>query len=465
MNYDCIIIGAGFSGLAAGVRLAHFGKKVCVCERHSKTGGLNSYYNRFSHELETGLHAMTNFAAPDAPNSSHLLKLLRQLRIPYDAFKLREQNHSSIRFPGKTLRFTNRFEDFENSVAETFPSEIDKFRKFNSMIKGYEDFSFSARYISAKSIIRRYIGDEQLINMLLCPVMYYGSATENDMDMAQFAVLFKSIFHQGLCRPAEKGVRLLLNILRDRFLNSGGELRLNCGISQLNCTDEKIVSVLTDKGEALTAANILSSAGHIETLRLCSEAPADIDKIPRGQISFVESIAVTEDCPEKSSDNETIIYYNDSEDFNFRKPETLIDKSSGLICFPQNFKFTPDDEKPEFSIRISVASNYELWNKIPVNEYRETKARLCTEILKKAEDLTGIKDIEKKALLTDTITPKTIYRYSGHLNGAIYGCPEKIKNGRTPFTNLFLCGTDQGLLGITGAMLSGISIANIYLLK
>jgi hypothetical protein len=30
--------------------------------------------------------------------------------------------------------------------------------------------------------------------------------------------------------------------------------------------------------------------------------------------------------------------------------------------------------------------------------------------------------------------------------------------------NLYLCGTDQGFLGITGAMLSGISIANMYLL-
>ncbi|OGV48370.1 MAG: hypothetical protein A2017_00495 [Lentisphaerae bacterium GWF2_44_16] len=465
MDYDCIIIGAGFSGLAAGVRLAHFGKKVCICERHSKTGGLNSYYNRSSHELETGLHAMTNFVAPDAPNSSHLLKLLRQLRIPYDTFMLREQNYSSIRFPGKTLRFTNRFEDFEASIADAFPAEIDKFRKFNSMIKGYEDFSFSANYISAKSIIRRYIGDERLLNMLLCPVMFYGSATEDDIDMAQFAVLFKSVFHQGLCRPAEKGVRLLLDILKDRFLNSGGELKLNCGISRLNCADGKIISVETDKGEKLNAANILSSAGHIETLRLCSDAPADIDKIAQGQISFVESIAVTGDCTEKPSDNQTIIYYSDSEDFKFRKPDTLIDKSSGLICFPQNFKFKAEDNKPEFSIRISVPSNYELWNKTPVNEYRKTKAAACSEILRKAEELTGMKDIEKNAILTDTITPKTIYRYSGHLNGAIYGCPDKIKNGKTPFGNLFLCGTDQGLLGITGAMLSGISIANIYLLK
>ena len=33
-NYDVIIIGAGLSGLAAGIRLAHFDKKVCIVEKH-----------------------------------------------------------------------------------------------------------------------------------------------------------------------------------------------------------------------------------------------------------------------------------------------------------------------------------------------------------------------------------------------------------------------------------------------
>jgi len=32
--YDTIIIGAGMSGLAAGIRLAHYDQKVCILERH-----------------------------------------------------------------------------------------------------------------------------------------------------------------------------------------------------------------------------------------------------------------------------------------------------------------------------------------------------------------------------------------------------------------------------------------------
>jgi len=47
----------------------------------------------------------------------------------------------------------------------------------------------------------------------------------------------------------------------------------------------------------------------------------------------------------------------------------------------------------------------------------------------------------------------------------VYGAPEKLKTGKTPIENLFICGTDQGFLGIVGAMLSGISMANLHVLK
>ena len=58
--YDTIIIGAGMSGLAAGIRLAHFGKRVCILERHSAIGGLNSFYRQRGRTYDVGLHAVTS---------------------------------------------------------------------------------------------------------------------------------------------------------------------------------------------------------------------------------------------------------------------------------------------------------------------------------------------------------------------------------------------------------------------
>jgi phytoene dehydrogenase-like protein len=63
---------------------------------------------------------------------------------------------------------------------------------------------------------------------------------------------------------------------------------------------------------------------------------------------------------------------------------------------------------------------------------------------------------------TDVFSPTTIERYTCHLDGTVYGSIDKTRDGRTPVDNLFIIGTDQGFLGIVGAMLSGISMANLH---
>jgi len=58
--YDTIIIGAGMSGLAAGIRLAYYDQRVCILERHYTIGGLNSFYRLRGRDYDVGLHALTN---------------------------------------------------------------------------------------------------------------------------------------------------------------------------------------------------------------------------------------------------------------------------------------------------------------------------------------------------------------------------------------------------------------------
>ena len=78
--------------------------------------------------------------------------------------------------------------------------------------------------------------------------------------------------------------------------------------------------------------------------------------------------------------------------------------------------------------------------------------------------LTMLPDFRPHIVADDVFTPTTIHHFTGRLNGAVYGSPVKVRSGLTPFEGLFVCGTDQGFLGIVGAMLSGISIANARVL-
>jgi phytoene dehydrogenase-like protein len=79
--------------------------------------------------------------------------------------------------------------------------------------------------------------------------------------------------------------------------------------------------------------------------------------------------------------------------------------------------------------------------------------------------ITTSEELAAATITTDMFTPRTITKFTGHIGGAIYGAPVKHRQGRTPLENVYLCGTDQGFLGIIGAMLSGISMANFHILQ
>src|SRR5690606_31061701 len=195
MKYDAIVIGAGMSGLAAGIRLAMFDKKVLILEKHSIPGGLNSYYQRRNfdkggiRQFDVGLHALTNFIKK-GEKAKPFSKLLKQLRLSYDDFKLCPQTYSKIVFPNVELKFSNDFELLLNEVHEKFPHEIDRFNLLVEKIRTFNELDLSLEYSSSRTVLKEILKDELLIEMILCPLLIYGSAWEEDMDFAQFVIMF-----------------------------------------------------------------------------------------------------------------------------------------------------------------------------------------------------------------------------------------------------------------------------------
>ena len=249
-HYDVAVIGAGMSGLAAGIRLAHFGRRVCIFERHNAVGGLNSFYSIAGRKFDVGLHAMTNFVRPGVKGTP-LTKLLRQLRIDRDELALCEQKQSRVAFGprGETsLRFTNDFAVFASEVAEKFPAQADGFRDLVAAVRTYDDVSLDAVPVSAREVVRRHISDPLLEDMLFCPLMYYGSATERDMEFGQFVIMFKALFLEGFARPFD-GVRVVLRVLLEKYRAAGGERRMKCGVKRIISRQGRATALVLDTDE------------------------------------------------------------------------------------------------------------------------------------------------------------------------------------------------------------------------
>jgi phytoene dehydrogenase-like protein len=457
--YDTIIIGAGMSGLAAGIRLAYYDQRVCILERHYTIGGLNSFYRLRGRDYDVGLHALTN-VTPKGTKTGPLARLLRQLRFRWDDFAIAPQLGSEIAFPSAKLKFDNNDRTLRDEVAYTFPHEADNFDRLAREIVAYDDLNDSHMGVSAREVVSSIIRDPLLVEMLFCPLMFYGSAREHDMDWGQFSIMFRSIFLEGLGRPAA-GVRLILKHLVRKFRALGGELKLRSGVKRLVVENGRVSRVVLENDEEIEGRHVVSSAGWCETMRMCDDGQPVITSRAPGQLTFCETIATLDVQPSDLGHDRTITFFNDHDKFVWQKPDELCDVRSGVICSPNNFAY--DSPLDDCSIRITALANFDRWRALDEDTYRLEKLRWYDHITESA--VRFVPDYRNRVIDTDMFTPTTIVRYSGHDNGAVYGAPEKQMDGRTHLDNLFVCGTDQGFVGIIGSITSGIAMANRHCLK
>jgi phytoene dehydrogenase-like protein len=456
--YDTVIIGAGMSGLAAGIRLAHFDQRVCILERHNTIGGLNSFYRQGGRNYDVGLHAVTNFT-PKGTRRGPLARLLRQLRLAWDELGLSPQLGSEIAFPDVSLRFSNEFELFESQVHRHFPRQKDNLRRLVAALSDYDKLGSGPSNRSARKVVSEYIDDPLLVEMIFCPLLFYGGSREHDMDFDQFSIMFRAIFLEGLARPLA-GVRLILKKLVRKFKTLGGELRLRTSVRRIAVNNGSVEKLVLEDGSELVARRVLSSAGLPETMQLCDGAPPQENNSP-GDLSFIESISVLDKLPSSLGHQRTIVFYNDSPEFTYGKPEDLADVRSGVICSPNNFGY--GEPLSEGVMRITALANFDRWSELDEESYKLAKLRWYDQMV--ASAVRFVPDFRSSVIDTDMFTPTTIHRFTKREKGAIYGATEKRFDGTTHLKNLYICGTDQGFVGIIGTLISGISIANRYLLN
>lgn len=142
MIYDCVVIGAGISGLATAITLAKNGLKTALVEKSKKTGPLVRGFKRKGYYFETGFHHVGGIG--DGSSGQIMLDYLGILKhltmIPCnpDCFDVVKFLNSSFEF-----RFPTGFDRVRDRLHETFPSEqsaIDGY--MNEIKKQYSSLPF-----------------------------------------------------------------------------------------------------------------------------------------------------------------------------------------------------------------------------------------------------------------------------------------------------------------------------------
>ncbi len=459
MQASFVVIGGGLSGLAAAIRLARYNENVLVLERHSRVGGLNSYYYRNNRLFETGLHAITNYA-DKAVRHAPLNKLLRQLKISRDEIGFHQQISSEIRFPDKSLLFSNDFNELREEINAGFPAQSDNFDQLVRIINGADPF-VEQEYRSARTVLASCISDPLLIEMLLCPILYYGSSWENDIDFKQFVIMFRSLYQEGLFRPAGT-IKNLLDLLVDKLNHFGGTIKLGTGVRNIIAHGEKIIGVTLENGERILCQHLVSTIGLDETKQLLGGTKRNGND---RRLSFVESIfQLGQEVRNTLPADRTCIFYSKKNNFRFEQPDVPVSYDSGVISLPFNFRDL-QHSKDSIEVRTTQLANYQLWLDASKDSrvYESMKNTHNQESCRQVEPIVG--PFSAKVMFSDCFTPLTVERFTGKHQGAIYGSPRKVSDGSIGYDNLVLAGTDQGFLGIIGSMLSGVSMVNRHILS
>ena len=462
-DFDVIVIGAGMAGLAAAVRMAQFGKRVALLERQDRVGGLNTYFLRNGKVIETGLHALTNYpAAGDA--KSPFRRVLRQLRIPEGAILLAPQLRSLILRGNRQVEFATEWPAFADEWARVAPGASSRLSQFlKAAVLPYERIlEDPLAEHSARGILSGWFGPVER-ELLLLPVMAFGSPTEEDLTFAQFSMIFRAIFVEGLCRPVG-GIGEILDVLQARLHSEGVHLRLQAPVRQICGSGGKVQEVVLESGEKLSTEVVISTAGWPETCQLLQEPSGGglnkLSAVPAsGRISFVEVIAFLNQAPRDLGLTHSVVFYAEEEGLAFRRPPGLLEPRLGVLCVPENFQY-PEGQKGTmpYVVRLTCLANYREWAKLSPAEYAAEKHQAAERMFQAAARLGW--DLRPAVTDYEVTTPLTIARYTGRRDGAVYGSPDKLWSGRTFLNNLWVAGTDQGFVGVVGALLGGVMVAN-----
>jgi phytoene dehydrogenase-like protein len=248
-------------------------------------------------------------------------------------------------------------------------------------------------------------------------------------------------------------------VLLARYRDAGGELRMRSGVARILFDASGAANrVELDDGTQIVSDCILSSAGWPETMALCGQ---EVPATDSGQLSFVESVHVLDRRCDALGHGATITFFNTTDRFRWRRPDGLVDVESGVLCCSDNYaSHTPSREG---LVRVTSLADHDRWCALDEEAYRAAKVAENERILDAMVPF-GF-DPRPHRIDGDMFTPRTIRQYTGRLQGAVYGSPRKRRHGETGVQNLHLIGTDQGLVGVVGALLSGVTMANQHVLR
>jgi len=470
-NKKVIIIGAGISGLVAGVYALKEGYDALIIEKNSYAGGLCVAYDKDGYKTDLTIHWLTGTGetttAYDVWKDVHAFKDNQEfIRLP---------SLVNYEFEGKTYSLLRDLEKNEKEWIELSPSDEKQIHQFFSMVKKFgkkyerkeTKWQKIFTYLKLFPLIYRTgrVSREEYVRRFKSPGIKGAILNSQYGYNSLFGLVYEyALFYNGNCDIPVGGSDTFASNILEYFKSFGGNIVFNEEVTSLRLENGKI-------SEVITPSSIYKSDYVISTVPLKhlydNLLPNTVNRKAFDK-SFDNHINKKAYIP--SMFGVTITFENDISDlptpYVFSVNAFKIGAHEVNTLALRSYAYEPSRyiKNGKTVANVLVDQNdydYFEWKKLDLNEVEKEKQRISAIIVNELEK--KFPKCKNKIKVIDCFTPLTLEKYCNATHGGymsfskvkdclLYSHPKNIKG----ISNLVLGGqwvSSPG--GIPMAALSG----------
>ena len=277
-----VVIGSGFGGLAAAVRLAARGYQVTVCERLDGPGGRAYVYRQDGFTFDAGPTIIT------APFLLEELWSLCGRKMSDDIDLIELSPYYRIRFDdGTHFDYSGDHEAMKAEIAKFSPNDVDgyerfleaskllytvgfdqllhvSFDSFGKMLRVLPDLLRAQFYRSVYSLVSKYIKNPKLRRVFSFHPLLVGG---NPFTTTAVYALIAQLERKHGVHFAMGGTGAVIQGLVNLIEGAGGEMRYNAGVKRILLDGRKVTGVELENGDTLDADIVVSNADSASTYK------------------------------------------------------------------------------------------------------------------------------------------------------------------------------------------------------
>lgn len=492
-KYDCLVVGAGNSGLVSALSLVNDGYKVLVLEKNNNIGGLSRSLVKGRFEFETSLHNL--YLNGTSLNEYRIENILKNNNVS------NEINFSTISelcrvitpeidytMPLGINKFTKKMEEIvpgsEESIKLFFDLAKESREALDYIVKNkdnvdydyikenYNNFMRIASYSVSKVLdtIGMPIKAQEIINIMW---IYFGS-TETELSFVEYAVFMLNAIEYGLQVPSDRSYDVSLT-LADAFLSRGGEIRYNNEVINLLVDDGKINGVKLKDGEIIYANKVIVNSllsnvygKLIDANEIPRKALKNINKRELGGRLFSVHLGLNRSAKELGLENYSyIIYQSLDSDVEYNRMKQLTNGNQVAIVHNNAIK----NASPAGTCMISLNTVFfddSFGKSLEKENYYEEIDEIVHRLIEVFEKNTKVRILDYIEEI-EIVSPIDNIEISGALDGNTYGykltgldnlLPRLLNSKNEAYIEgLYTCGGFDGdLYGYNSSFASGIDV-------